>query len=564
MPRQVAEDLIGTAMRRTRGKRRLRWLAALLFVPGFIAMLAAAQPARAAGAPDPFAGLASPNFDTIQNAVTALAASGNARAGAVIAALADNRLYTWRWPRPDNGLFIKEPGGNFVDARTGQPIATPPFPVIRAVIVNDMVRGAIATARGMLDLFSPTVAARRQAAEALFEAADPDSLPLITRALAHETNPAVHALLAEAEAAARLKSAATPVPEQLAAIRLIGARDDLAARSILASVSGASPPVASPRVAAAAAAAVKHIDRVLGLWNILETVYYGLSLGSVLLLAAAGLAITFGVMGVINMAHGEIVMVGAYTTLVVQQLVVAFFPAFSDWSLLLAIPAAFVVAGLLGIVIEQTLIRFLYGRPLETLLATWGLSLILQQAVRSLFGPTNQDVTSPTWMSGAVQLGGLTLTLNRLWIIAFTAAVVGLLMLAFRVTRLGLAMRAVTQNRRMAAAMGIRTPIVDALTFGLGCGIAGIAGVALSQIDNVSPNLGQNYIIDSFMVVVFGGVGNLWGAVVAALILGIVNMVLEPISGAVVAKIAVLVLLILFIQRRPRGLFPVKGRAVEA
>jgi urea transport system permease protein len=545
-------------MRRTRGRQRRAWLAALLLVPGFVLMLALAPSARAAGAADPFAGLASPNFDTIQNAVTTLAASGNPRARAVIAALANNHLYTWRWPRPDNGLFIKEPNGGFVDARTGKPIATPPFPIIRMVIVNDMVRSAIAAAQGMLDLFSHSVAARRQAAETLFKAADPDSLLLIIKALAHETNPGVRNVLAEAEAAARLKSSATPLPEQLAAIRLIGARDDLASRSILASLSSASPPVAS-----AAAAAVKHIDRVLELWNIVETVYYGLSLGSVLLLAAAGLAITFGVMGVINMAHGEIVMIGAYTTLVVQQLVAAFFPAISDWSLLLAIPAAFVVAGLVGIVIEQTLIRFLYGRPLETLLATWGLSLVLIQAVRSLFGPTNVDVTSPSWMSGAVYLGGLTLTLNRLWIIAFTAAVVGLLMLAFRVTRLGLAMRAVTQNRRMAAAMGIRTPIVDALTFGLGCGIAGIAGVAVSQIDNVSPNLGQNYIIDSFMVVVFGGVGNLWGAVVAALILGVVNMVLEPVSGAVVAKIAVLVLLILFIQRRPRGLFPVKGRAVE-
>ncbi len=546
-------------MRWTRGKRWPYWLAVLLFAPGFVLVLALAQPARAAGGDDVFAGLASPDFNRIEDAVTALAASGNPRAGAVIAALADNRLYTWRWPRPDHGLFIKEPNGNFIDARTGQPTARPPFPVIRPVIVNDMVRSAIDAAKGMLDLFSRNTAVRKQAAEALFEAADPDSLPLITRALAQEQDPGVHALLVDAEAAARLKSAAAPVAEKLAAIRIIGARDDLAARSLLASLSNAPAPIAD-----AAAKAVKHIDHILALWNILETVYYGVSLGSVLLLAAAGLAITFGVMGVINMAHGEIVMVGAYTTLVVQQLVAAFVPALSDWSLLLSIPASFIVAGILGIIIEQTLIRFLYGRPLETLLATWGLSLILMQAVRSLFGPTNVDVTSPPWMSGAVQLGGLTLTLNRLWIIAFTAAVVGLLMLAFRVTRLGLAMRAVTQNRRMAAAMGIRTPIVDALTFGLGCGIAGIAGVALSQIDNVSPNLGQNYIIDSFMVVVFGGVGNLWGAVVAALILGIVNMVLEPISGAVLGKIAVLVLLILFIQRRPRGLFPVKGRAVEA
>jgi len=543
---------------RTRGRGWRGILLALLLCLGLALMLPGRAMALAAPA-DPFAGLASPNFDVIQNAVQTLAASGNPRAATVIAALEAGRLYTWRWPRPDNGLFIKQPGGGFLDARTGKPIATPPFPIIRPVIVNDMVRSAINAAKGMLDLFSPVVAVRRNAAEALFQAADPGSLALITRALAHEHSRGVRRLLVEAQAAARLKSASVPIQERIAAVRIIGQRDDLAARSLLASLSAAPPPVAK-----AAAAAVAQIDRVLAFWNILETVYYGLSLGSVLLLAAAGLAITFGVMGVINMAHGEIVMVGAYTTLVVQHVVAASFPAFSNVSLIISIPVAFVVAGLLGIVIEQTLIRFLYGRPLETLLATWGLSLVLIQAVRSIFGPTNQDVSSPSWMQGAVQLGGLTLTLNRLWIIAFTAAVVGLLMIAFRFTRLGLAMRAVTQNRRMAAAMGIRTPLVDALTFGLGCAIAGIAGVALSQIDNVSPNLGQSYIIDSFMVVVFGGVGNLWGAVVSALILGIVNMALEPFAGAVLGKIAVLVLLIFFIQRRPRGLFPVRGRAAEA
>ena len=526
----------------------------LLLCLGFAVL----RPAWAAAA-DPFAGLASPDFSRIVQAVEALAASGNPRAAAVISALAANRLYTWRWPRPDNGLFIKDPDGGFVAARTGANIPTPPFPVIRPVIVNDMVRSAIEAARGMLDLLSPAVAARRKAAEALFEAADPASLKLIDVALARERNPGVRQLLLEAQAAAQLKSAATPIPERVAAVKVLARRGDLPARALLASLGSAPPPVA-----AAAAAAIHRIDRSLALWNILETVYYGISLGSVLLLAAAGLAITFGVMGVINMAHGEIVMVGAYTTLVVQHVVAATFPAFSNESLLFSIPAAFLVAGLLGIVIEQTLIRFLYGRPLETLLATWGLSLVLIQTVRSIFGPTNQDVSSPGWMSGAVHLGGLTLTLNRLWIIAFTVATLALLMAVLSHTRLGLSMRAVTQNRRMAAAMGIRTPLVDALTFGLGCGIAGIAGVALSQIDNVSPNLGQSYIIDSFLVVVFGGVGNLWGAVVAALILGIVNMVLEPVAGAVLGKIAVLVMLIVFIQRRPRGLFPVRGRAVEA
>jgi urea transport system permease protein len=263
------------------------------------------------------------------------------------------------------------------------------------------------------------------------------------------------------------------------------------------------------------------------------------------------------------MAHGEMVMLGAYVTFMVQQAIRSAAPGLFGASLLISVPLAFIVAGILGIIIERTLIRWLYGRPLETLLATWGLSLVLQQAVRSIFGADNRNVGSPDWMSGATQLGGLTITFNRLYIIIFSAMVVAALMAALRYTSLGLRMRAVTQNRRMAAAMGIRTPWIDALTFGLGSGVAGMAGVALSQIDNVSPNLGQGYIIDSFMVVVFGGVGNLWGTVVGALTLGVVNKFLEPVAGAVLAKIFVLVLLILFIQRRPRGMFPLKGRAVE-
>ncbi|MBZ0149421.1 MAG: urea ABC transporter permease subunit UrtB, partial [Pseudorhodoplanes sp.] len=282
------------------------------------------------------------------------------------------------------------------------------------------------------------------------------------------------------------------------------------------------------------------------------------------LLAAIGLAITFGVMGVINMAHGEMVMIGAYVTFAVQEAIRIHNPALFDYSLLIAVPLAFMVSGALGIFIERSIIRFLYGRPLETLLATWGLSLILQQAVRTMFGPTNREVGNPSWMSGAFEVGQITITYNRLWIIVFTLGVfVGLLAL-LRFTRIGLEMRAVTQNRSMAAAMGIRTSRVDALTFGLGSGIAGIAGVALSQIDNVSPNLGQSYIIDSFLVVVFGGVGNLWGTLVGAFTLGIANKFLEPFAGAVLGKIAILVLIILFIQKRPRGLFALKGRAVEA
>jgi urea transport system permease protein len=314
----------------------------------------------------------------------------------------------------------------------------------------------------------------------------------------------------------------------------------------------------------AAADAIAAIQARLQLWDALQNAWYGLSLGSVLLLAAIGLAITFGVMGVINMAHGEMVMLGAYTTFVVQELIRAHNPALFGYSLAIAIPLAFLVAGGVGILIERSIIRFLYGRPLETLLATWGLSLILQQAVRTAFGPTNKEVGNPAWMSGAFDVGHITITYNRLWIICFTLAVFVALLALLRLTRLGLEMRAVTQNRAMAASMGIRTSRIDALTFGLGSGIAGIAGVALSQIDNVSPNLGQGYIIDSFMVVVFGGVGNLWGTLVGAFTLGVANKFLEPYAGAVLGKIAILVLIILFIQKRPRGLFALKGRAVEA
>jgi urea transport system permease protein len=285
----------------------------------------------------------------------------------------------------------------------------------------------------------------------------------------------------------------------------------------------------------------------------------------VLLLAAIGLAITFGVMGVINMAHGEMVMLGAYTVYAVQELCRDYWPAGLAVSLLVALPLAFLVTGAVGVAIERGIISRLYGRPLETLLATWGLSLMLQQAVRTLFGASNREVSAPTWMSGLIELApGLDLTLNRVVIIDFGLGVFALVMLVIARTRFGLEMRAVTQNRRMAASMGIRTPWVDALTFGLGSGIAGIAGVALSQIDNVSPNLGQGYIVDSFMVVVFGGVGNLWGTLSAALALGIVNKVLEPVAGAVLGKIIVLLALILFVQKRPQGLFALKGRAAEA
>jgi urea transport system permease protein len=269
-------------------------------------------------------------------------------------------------------------------------------------------------------------------------------------------------------------------------------------------------------------------------------------------------------MGVINMAHGEMMMLGAYTTYVVQTFLHAYAPGILPWSILIAVPLAFLVSGLVGMALERGLIRHLYGRPLETLLMTWGLSMIIQQAVRLAFGASNRPVESPKWMSGAIDAFGVTLTLNRIWIILFGLLILGLVTLILRKTYYGLQMRAVTQNRAMASAMGIATSKIDALTFGLGSGIAGMAGVALSQIDNVSPNLGQSYIVDSFMVVVFGGVGNFLGTLIGAMSLGIVNKVLEPYAGAVLGKILVLVAIIVFIQFRPRGLFALKGRSVES
>lgn len=315
-----------------------------------------------------------------------------------------------------------------------------------------------------------------------------------------------------------------------------------------------------PQIIEAATNAIKKIESRVSFYENLQTLFFGLSLGSVLVLAAIGLAITFGVMGVINMAHGELIMLGAYTTYVVQLLM----PNHIDISLFIAVPAAFVVSGLFGILIERGVIRFLYGRPLETLLATFGISLVLQQLVRTVFSPLNRSVTTPSWMSGSLEINSvLTLTLNRLYIIGFTLLVFLILLAVLKKTRLGLEVRAVSQNRAMAKAMGIKTEWVDAMTFGLGSGIAGMAGVALSQLTNVGPNLGQTYIIDSFMVVVFGGVGNLWGAMISGLSLGLANKFLEPYAGAVLAKILVLIFIILFIQKRPRGLFPQKGRAAE-
>jgi urea transport system permease protein len=516
---------------------------------------------RAQAAGDPYEALSasafaiSPaSFDSVRQGIEQLAVSGDPRAAVVISALHDGILYA----NDEHTLFIQQPDGKYVDARTGGPAPDVTDDDVKPVRVNNAVRSAIDAALGGLQLFAPDAPTRLQAADAVFTSHDPAALPALAQALAKETNAEVKTRMQQAQAAAVLYAPDASQADKLAAVATLRARGDQDARSVLSTLAGQTGPVAD-----AAALAVASIDRILQIWSLAQSVYYGISLGSVLLLAAAGLAITFGVMGVINMAHGEMVMIGAYVTFVVQQLMHAYLPALYGISLLIAVPMAFLTSGLVGVAVERSLIRWLYGRPLETLLATWGLSLVLQQVVRSIFGANNQQVDTPGWMSGAFQLGGLTLTFNRMYIILFAFLVVAVLMVALRYTPLGLRMRAVTQNRRMAAAMGIRTPWIDAMTFGLGSGVAGIAGVALSQIDNVSPNLGQGYIIDSFMVVVFGGVGNLWGTTLGALTLGIVNKFLEPIAGAVLGKIVVLVLLILFVQRNPRGMFPLKGRFVE-
>ena len=532
----------------------LKVSAALLFA--FAVLLLGGRPGQAASYEEALGKFATDTYADTEEAIEAVAGSGNPMATQVLDALQNSRLF---FDQAARRVFIKDAPDRLLDAATGQPAANAPAD-LQMVRVNNRLRRVIDAALGGLTLLSSDSVKRLEAARAVFKSREANALPALNAALAKETDPKIARTLNEARAAVVLNLADASESDKLAAVTIIRARGDQEAVALLSALP-TDTPVA---VTHAAQDAVTAIQNQLAMWSTVQNTWYGLSLGSVLLLAAIGLAITFGVMGVINMAHGEMVMLGAYVTYVVQETIRAKYPALNDFALVFAVPLAFMFAGLVGILIEQGIIRFLYGRPLETLLATWGLSLILQQAVRTTFGPTNKDVSNPSWMSGAFELGQITITYNRLWIICFTLAVFAALLGLLRFTRLGLEMRAVTQNRAMAASVGIRTGRVDALTFGLGSGIAGIAGVALSQIDNVSPNLGQGYIIDSFMVVVFGGVGNLWGTLVGAFTLGIANKFLEPFAGAVLGKIAILVLIILFIQKRPRGLFALKGRAIES
>ncbi|HWT30820.1 MAG TPA: urea ABC transporter permease subunit UrtB [Propylenella sp.] len=529
-------------------------------VAALLLLAVAAFPAAAQDLRSLLAALGEGGFEETERAVQALATTKDASVVPALEALAEGDLYL---READGAVVIGRAAEGrtlaLLDPLTGDSLGEAASRDLKKIRVNNRLRRTVRAAIGNLTLLSPNPAVRLAAAETIARAPDPDALEAIEQALSQEQDERVRAAMERARAAAMIDSG-RPDLDKVAAIQAIAAQGDRAALAILTPLLGSE--VEPIRVAAEAG--IAEINRTLALWEAGQNVWYGISLGSVLLLAAIGLAITFGVMGVINMAHGEMVMLGAYTTFVVQEAIRTSAPGLFDWSLPIALPLAFVVAASAGLAIERGVIRFLYGRPLETLLATWGLSLILQQAIRSMFGPTNREVGNPSWMSGAFDLGGLTITYNRLWIVVFALAIFALLHFVTRWTRFGLQMRAVTQNRRMAASMGIRTPWVDAFTFALGSGLAGIAGVALSQIGNVSPSLGQSYIIDSFMVVVFGGVGNIWGTLVGALSLGVLNKFLEPYAGAVLGKILVLVLIILFIQKRPRGLFALKGRAVEA
>ena len=498
--------------------------------------------------------------DARGKAIGALVAGGDAAALPLLQALMAGDVQT---VGEDRVLIVK--GDAAVDAATGA--AVTPLPDSRDdVVVNNRLRRTLATAIAAFKLSSPDRAVRLAAAKELQNSADDEALPAIVAAMAKESDAEIKGLLALTQASIQLASPDRAT--RLAAIRALAQSDAGATKTLLVAVlekKDGKFVEQDDEVRAEAQRSLAAVEGRLAKGDIAARVFSGISLGTILLLAALGLAITYGLMGVINMAHGELIMIGAYATYVVQNLFRQYAPGAFDWYLLFAVPVAFAVSAAVGVVLERTVIRHLYGRPLETLLATWGLSLILIQAVRTIFGAQNVQVENPAWMSGGVEImTNVVLPWSRIVIVAFAGGVLLLVWVLLTRTRLGLFVRAVTQNRAMASALGVRTPKIDMTAFGLGSGIAGLAGCALSQIGNVGPDLGQSYIVDSFMVVVLGGVGQLAGTVYAALGLGIANKFLEAWQGAVLAKIAVLVFIIIFIQKRPQGLFALKGRTVDA
>jgi urea transport system permease protein len=508
------------------------------------------------------AALATADYSAKSDIIRSLPGTGQAGADRVLTALLDGTLYM---RSSDQHVYIAAESDSslrLTDAVTLQDAGTAPADGFEKVGTNNQLRKQLRAAVARFQLASSNVDTRLAAVAEMLRSLDDDTAAVLRERMKTETSPAVRSAISAGVALNDLDSSDAALRLAAAETLKYSLNSDVHNRllTMITPRADGSYPETDDAVRVAARKAVTRIERWRTFYGAGETMFFGLSLGSVLVLSAIGLAITFGVMGVINMAHGELMMLGAYTTYVVQLLM----PNHPGASVLVAIPAAFVVSGAVGILIERGLVRFLYGRPLETLLATFGVSLILQQVVRDVFSPNNRPVQTPEWMAGSWQMNeAFSLTFNRLYIVLFCALVFLALQLVLRRTTLGLNVRAVALNRPMARAMGIRTDWVDAITFGLGSGIAGVAGVALSQLTNVGPNLGQQYIVDSFMVVVFGGVGNLWGTLISGMSLGVINKLLEPWAGAVLAKIFVLIFLILFIQRRPRGLFPQKGRAAE-
>lgn len=442
------------------------------------------------------------------------------------------------------------------DLLTHEPLGVEKKRKLKRLSINNQLRTKLRALIASLDLRSEDPVSRLKATRSLLNQPDAIDAATLTELLANEQEPKIRSSLQTIQSLQNLEADDPAV--RSSAVQSLSDELSPISRRAIAGIAQNDPDDAVRKAAIAAQSTQAARVRFYG---VLEILFFGLSLGSVLVLAAIGLAITFGVMGVINMAHGELIMLGAYCAWAMQQLM----PQSLALALLLSIPVAFMISGLVGVLIERGVIRFLYGRPLETLLATFGISLILQQLVRTFISTQNVPVANPAFMSGVLEINSvLSLTLNRIYILVFCLIVFMLLLQLLRRTRFGLEVRAVSQNRAMARAMGVRSARVDAMTFGLGAGIAGIAGVALSQLTNVGPNLGQAYIVDSFMVVVFGGVGNLWGTLIGGMTLGVANKFMEPWAGAILAKILVLVFLIAFIQKRPRGLFPQRGRAVEA
>ena len=505
-------------------------------------------------------GLASDTAMERLRAIEEIAAIGDSDALRLLVALQNSEVMV-----TDTGQIVLEnEEWDVIDAITLE-VLDPQPDMYDTVIVNNRMRSQLESAVGVLQLLSDDREIRLTSAKSLQDNLSPSLLKVLNKALAQETDQEIIRILKESQSVILLNAADSQ--QRMGAVNYLASSSERRVREVLASKLEKNNLGAyqeeSPEIRVAIESAVATIDRKLTLIDYFGRLFSGLSLGSILLLAAMGLAITYGLLGVINLAHGEMLMIGAYATYVTQQVFIEYLPNHLDFYVIAAIPMAFLCSAIIGVILERSVIRWLYGRPLETLLATWGISLFLIQLVRQIFGAQNVEVSNPTWLSGGVELWNIVMPFNRIAIIVFAALVLIGIWLVISRTRLGLFIRSVTQNRSMAACVGVNTAKVDMLAFGLGSGIAGLAGVALSQIGNVGPDLGQAYIIDSFMVVVLGGVGQLAGTVYAALGLGVFSKLIEPGVGAVLTKIIILVFIIAVIQKRPQGLFALKGRFVE-